>query len=327
MEANLADLFEYAADTFGDREYLVAGNERRTYRDVERRANRLAHHLEARGVQPGQHVGIYAYNSAAWVEALWAVFKLRAVWININYRYVADELRHVFANADLVGLIYARRFGRRVAEVADVLGDMSFSVRIEDGSGEDDPVRDAEDYETVVAAHSDQRDFGPRSGDDRYILYTGGTTGLPKGVVWRHEDVFYALGGGINAMTNVRVDDPGDVVRNGAANAEPVTFFPLAPLMHGASQWGVMGQGFQGNRVVLLDRFEAHDVWRLVERERVNVLFITGDAMARPLVEALDDAGSAYDTSSLLAVTSTAALFSPAVKDEFFRHFPNLVMT
>ncbi|MGH9094084.1 MAG: AMP-binding protein, partial [Acidimicrobiales bacterium] len=246
MEANLADLFEYAADTFGDREYLVAGDERRTYRDVERRANRLAHHLAACGVQPGQHVGIYAYNSAAWVEALWAVFKLRAVWININYRYVADELRHVFANADLVGLIYARRFGRHVAEVADVLGDMSFSVLVEDGSGEDDPVRDAEDYETVLAAQSDERDFGPRSGDDRYILYTGGTTGLPKGVVWRHEDVFYALGGGINAMTNVRVDDPGDVVRNGAANAEPVTFFPLAPLMHGASQWGVMGQGFQG---------------------------------------------------------------------------------
>ncbi len=326
MEANLADLFELAADTFADREYLVSAGERRTYAEMDRRANQLAHHLRARGVKAGDHVGIYAYNSVEWVESLWAIFKLRAVWININYRYVADELRHIFSNADLVGLIHAREFSPRVAEVADALDGLRFSLVIDDGSGEPDVRSDAEDYEPALAAQSSQRDFEPRSGDDIYILYTGGTTGLPKGVVWRHEDVFYALGGGINAMTNVKVEDPGDITRNAAANAA-TTFLPCAPLMHGASQWGVMSQSFQGNRVILLAKFDARTVWDLLAEEKVSVLFITGDAMGRPLVEALDEPGATYDTSSLVAITSTAAVFSPSVKEDFFRHFPNLVMT
>jgi acyl-CoA synthetase (AMP-forming)/AMP-acid ligase II len=326
VEANLADLFELAADTFADREYLVSAGERRTYAEMDRRANQLAHHLRARGVKAGDHVGIYAYNSVEWVESLWAIFKLRAVWININYRYVADELRHIFSNADLVGLIHAREFSPRVAEVADALDGLRFSLVIDDGSGEPDVRSDAEDYEPALAAQSSQRDFEPRSGNDIYILYTGGTTGLPKGVVWRHEDVFYALGGGINAMTNVKVEDPGDITRNAAANAA-TTFLPCAPLMHGASQWGVMSQSFQGNRVILLAKFDARTVWDLLAEEKVSVLFITGDAMGRPLVEALDEPGATYDTSSLVAITSTAAVFSPSVKEDFFRHFPNLVMT
>jgi acyl-CoA synthetase (AMP-forming)/AMP-acid ligase II len=326
VEGNLADLFEFAVDTFGDREYIVADGKRRTYAEMERRANQLAHHLRARGVKPGDHVGIYAYNSAEWVESLWAIFKLRAVWININYRYVASELRYIFANADLVGLIYAHEFSPRVSEVADILGSLRFSLVIEDGSGVDGERDDAEDYETALAAQPYDRDFEPRSGDDIYILYTGGTTGLPKGVVWRHEDVFYALGGGINAVTNERVVDPGDITRR-AASVEPTVFLPCAPLMHGASQWGVMSQSFEGNRVVLLAKFDPHEIWRLVASEKVNVLFITGDAMGRPLVEALDEPGVAYDTSSLVAISSTAAVFSPSVKEDFFRHFPNLVMT
>jgi acyl-CoA synthetase (AMP-forming)/AMP-acid ligase II len=326
VEANLADLFEFAVDHFTDREYIVAEGKRRTYGEMEARANRLAHYLAEQGVGPGDHVGIYALNSAEWVESLWAIFKLRAVWININYRYVADELRYIFSNAGLVGLIHGREFCPQVAEVADVLGDLRFSVVIEDGSGHQDVRLDAVDYEKALASQSPERDFAPRSGDDRYILYTGGTTGLPKGVVWRHEDVFYALGGGINATTNVRVEDPGDLTR-AAASASPLTFLPIAPLMHGASQWGVMGQSFHGNKIVLVSRFDPRQVWRLVEQERVNSLFITGDAMGRPLIEALDEPGASYDTSSLVSVSSTAAVFSPSVKDDFFRHFPNIFMT
>ena len=328
VEANLADLFEFAVDNFGDREYLIADDgKRRTYAEMDRRANQLAHHLRAKGVQPGDHVGIYAYNSVEWVESLWAIFKLRAVWININYRYVAEELRYIFTNADLVGLIHAREFCPQVAEVSDVLDGLRFSLVIDDGSGAEPSGRaDAMDYETAIAAQPDGRDFPTRSGDDRYILYTGGTTGMPKGVVWRHEDVFYALGGGINAMTNEKVADPGDITRKAAEN-QGTTFLPCAPLMHGASQWGVMGQSFQGNRIVLIAKFDARRVWELVAKEGVNVLFITGDAMGRPLVEALDAPDAAYDTSSLVAISSTAAVFSPSVKDDFFGHFPNLVMT
>src|SRR6516165_10768837 len=121
MEFNLADMFEHAVDCFGDREYLVCDGKRRTYREMEERANRLAHHLAAHGIGHGDHVGIYALNSVEWVETAWAVFKLRAVWININYRYVKDELRYLFSNADLVGLVHAREFSPLVAALAPEL--------------------------------------------------------------------------------------------------------------------------------------------------------------------------------------------------------------
>src|SRR5205807_3507827 len=135
MEFNLADLFEHAVDSFARREYLVAGAKRRTYGEMEARANRLAHHLAAQGVGPGDDVGIYAYNSVEWVETLWAVFKIRAVWVNINYRYVEDELRYLFDNADLVALVHQRDFSPRIAAVRDQLPGLRPSLVIEDGGG------------------------------------------------------------------------------------------------------------------------------------------------------------------------------------------------
>ncbi|HZR14544.1 MAG TPA: acyl-CoA synthetase [Acidimicrobiia bacterium] len=328
MEYNLADLFEHAVDHFGDREYVVAEGKRRTYAEMEERANRLAHHLLAQGVEPGDHVGIYAYNCVEWVETLWAVFKIRAVWININYRYVEDELRYIFDNADLVALVHAREFAPRIAAVRDTLPQLRHSIVIEDGT--DVPLEglDSVDYEEALAAASPERDFGPRSPDDRYILYTGGTTGMPKGVVWRQEDVFFALGGGIDPVTNTRIDRPEAMVEKGLANPMQMTMMPIAPLMHGASQWSVMGGGVVGNRVVLMAKFDPKRVFELVEQERVTAIMITGDAMARPMLEALDEVGpDTYDLSSWIALSSTAALFSPSVKEDFMRRFPNLIVT
>jgi len=326
MEFNLADLFENAVDHFGEREYVVCDGKRRTYAELEERANRLANHLAAAGVGPGDHVGIYAYNAVEWVETLWAVFKLRAVWVNINYRYVEDELRYLFENADLVALVFQQEFAPRVAGVRDQLPLLRHAVMIEDGSGADTAGVDAVDFEVAMAGGSPDRDFGPRSPDDRYILYTGGTTGMPKGVVWRHEDVFFALGGGIDVVGGTRVDRPEAMVEKGLGQG-PTTSLPIAPLMHGATQWSVMGGSFVGNKTVLVSRFDPLDVWRLVEKERVNLVFITGDAMGRPLIEALDERGVDYDLSSLVAVSSTAAVFSPSVKDQFFERFPNLVLS
>ncbi len=316
MEFNLADLFENAVDHFGDRDYLVAGSARRTYAEMDARANRLAHHLAAEGIGPGDHVGIYGVNSVEWIETLWAVFKLRAVWININYRYVEDELAYLFGNAHLAALVHDGTFADRVDGVADHLAELRHRLVI------------GGDYDDALAAQSPERDFGPRSGGDRYIVYTGGTTGPPKGVVWRHDDVVFALGGGIDLLTGTTAQAPEDLAERGEAMGIQLTFLPMAPLMHGATQWAVMGQSFVGHKVVLMPRFDPHEAWRLVEAEGANSLMITGDAMGRPLIEALDDSPSkARDLSSMLSLSSTAAVFSPSVKDQFLDRFPDLVMT
>ncbi len=316
MEYNLADLFEHSVDTWGEREYLVAGDARRTYAEMDQRANRLAHHLAGQGIGPGDHVGIYGVNSAEWVECLWAVFKLRAVWININYRYVADELAYLFGNAHLKALVHDAAFADRVAGVADQMPDLRHRLVI------------GRDYEQALAGASPERDFGPRSGTDLYILYTGGTTGMPKGVVWQHQDVLFALGGGIDVLSGERAQAPGDLVERGKRMGFALTFLSIAPLMHGATQWAVMGQSFQGNKIVLTAQFDPHDVWRLVEAEKVNSMMMTGDAMARPLIEALAEPPSdGRDLSSLLSLSSTAAVFSPSLKDQYIERFPNVVLT
>src|SRR6516165_4012645 len=165
MEFNLADLFEAAVDAYPEREYLVADGKRRTYAEMEARANRLAHHLAAHGIGPKDHVGIYAYNSVEWVETAWAVFKLRAIWVNINYRYVKDELRYLLANADLKALVHQREFSPLVASLLPELADLQHLLVIEDGSAAA-PAPGAVPYEDALSGQSEERDFGPRSGDD-----------------------------------------------------------------------------------------------------------------------------------------------------------------
>ena len=331
MEYNLADLFEAAVDAFPDREYLVAEGKRRTYAEMEARANRLAHHLQAHGVGPGDHVGIYGYNSVEWVETVWAVFKVRATWVNINYRYVEEELAYLFENADLKALVYQREFAPRVRGVLEHLPLLTHTIVIEDGSGADLAGLGSVELETAMAEHSPKRDFGPRSPSDRYILYTGGTTGMPKGVVWRHEDVFFALGGGIDPVANIRVEHPSTLVEQAKAQAEAgggqATMMPIAPLMHGATQWGVMSGAFRGSKIVLMAKFDPVHTWQLVEQEKVNMIMITGDAMARPMIDALEDPDAHFDLSSLFGIGSTAALFSPSMKDRFMELLPHIVLT
>jgi acyl-CoA synthetase (AMP-forming)/AMP-acid ligase II len=322
---NIADLTEHIVDTVPERTALIVADEPRTYAQLEERANRLAHDLAAHGVGPGDHVGIYGFNSHAFVETIFAAYKLRAVPVNVNYRYVEAELRYLFDNADLAALVHDAQFTPRIAAVRDSLPLLRYLVAIEDGSGEDFSAIGSVAYEEALAGASPARDFGPRSDDDIYILYTGGTTGMPKGVVWRQEDVLCVLGGLVNFETGVRVADEWEFAKAAAEAADDAGLnIVIAPLMHGAAQWGVLNSLINGKTTVLMPKFDAHDAWRAVEKYRITMLGITGDAMGRPLIEALDEGG--YDASCLAAVMSTAAVFSATVKEQFHERFPNLVI-
>jgi acyl-CoA synthetase (AMP-forming)/AMP-acid ligase II len=332
MAYNIADLFEHTVDSVADREVLVVGDERRSYGQLEERANRLAHHLAAHGIGPGDHVGVYGSNSIEWIETALAAYKVRAVPVNVNYRYVEEELRYLFDNADLNAVVYDRELAPRLHAVRDSLPLLRHLIHVDDGT---DAVADellAElgsiPFEEAMASGAPDRDFPARSADDHYVLYTGGTTGMPKGVVWRHEDVFFALGGGIDAYTNERVADEWTLAEKAKLVDAPLRTLNLPPLMHGAAQWGFLRFAFEGNLVVMLRRFDAHEVWRTIEREGINSVSITGDAMARPMIEALDELGgpTALDLSSLFVLASTAAIFSPTVKDRYLDAFPNLLI-
>ncbi len=326
MAFNIADLFEYATDAVPDRLAVVVDDERRTFAQLDSRASQFAHHLLSSGVTAGDHVGIHALNSVEWVESMLGCYKARAVPINVNFRYVEDELRYLYDNADLVAVVHDRDFAPRIAAIRDEIETLRHLVMIEDDSGADISGLDAVPYEEAMADESAERDFEPRSGDDTYILYTGGTTGMPKGVMWRQEDVIFALGGGIDALTGHRATHDHELAERAAAAEGQLVFLAPAPLMHGASQWAVMGQGFVGNATVLMARFSAAALWNLVESERVNSVLITGDAMGRPMIEYLEQHPE-LDVSSVVSLSSTAAVFSPAVKDRFLDRLPDLILT
>ena len=322
MALNIADLYEHAADSFPDRTALACGDKQFTFREVDERANRLAHYLAAIGVRPGDHVGVYARNSVEAAETLLAVCKLRAVAVNINYRYVENELRYLLDDSDPVALVHDRRDTARVAAVADAAPGLLGTVAIDDGSDAD--LGTGISYDDALAAGSPDRDFGERSSDDVYIIYTGGTTGRPKGVMWRHEDIWRTLGGGIDFITGEVLADEWEQSRRGQQSAGMVRLCS-APLIHGAAQVATLGALFSGDTVVLTRRFDPHEVWREIERHKVNVMMVIGDAMARPLIEAYHEGD--YDASSLVSLSSSAALFSPVVKDACAAALPNVFIT
>ena len=291
---NFADLFELAADKVPDRIAVIDKRREITYRDLDDRSTRFAHALLDAGVQAGDHVGVLATNCIEWVEAMLGIYKMRARVVNVNFRYVEEEMRYLFENSDLVALVYQREYAPVVIAARDAQPKLQHFFRIEwDGSDADDAKLEPVEFEAAIASGSPERNFGERSGDDVYLLYTGGTTGMPKGVMWRQEDVYFALGGGIDAISNERVTSPYAASEKiDASLPAGGRSLPIPPLMHGAGQFSIFRVLSEGNTAVIVDKFDAEETWRLVEKHKVNVIGVTGDAMARPLAVQRVDAAA-----------------------------------
>ena len=320
------------------RELLIQGEQRYSYAEVIQRSNRLAAYLHSRGLgchtersaiaghEVGQDLlGIYAYNGNEFVEALLGTFGARVAPFNVNFRYVKSELQYLLADSGATALIYHSAFAPRVAEVLPDLPQLRVLIQIADNSG-NDLVYGAVDYETVIASSSPSPPPVQHSPDDLYVLYTGGTTGMPKGVLWRQHDIFMTSFGGRNLMTGEPFGSV-DEIAAGVVAGPGSKLMILPPLIHGAAQWSVMTAITTGQSVVfpsVVDHFDADDVVRTIERERVSVVTVVGDAMARPLVAAIEK--RIADVSSLAVVANGGALLTPFVKQRLIEALPNAVV-
>jgi 3-oxocholest-4-en-26-oate---CoA ligase len=313
---NFADMWELAVDAVGDREALVVGEQRRTYPQLEDHANRLADALAERGIGPGDHVALYLENCVEYVEAMLALFKLRAVPINVNYRYVADELRYLLDNSDSVAVLTQPSL-RPTVDAVTGGGEHVPSVRFVISTGAD--------YDRILAESSPERRAIERSGNDHYIIYTGGTTGMPKGVVWRQEDAFFScIGGGDPMRTSGPVESPDQIPERIVDN--PVVYLSVAPMMHAAAQWTTFAWLFCGGKVVLMPSpLVPSAVWRAIEAEKAVTLTVVGDAVARPLLDDWDAHGG-YDVSSLFVFSNGGAPLSPSTRTRIAETFPNLLL-
>jgi len=326
---NLADLLEIVADTVPEREALVCGDVRLSYAELEQRANRLAHFLAARGVGKDDKVGLYLYNCNEYLEGMLACFKIRAVPVNVNYRYVDEELSYIFTNSEMVACIHHREFVPHIAAVRATAPRLATLVSVDDGSSCDPAAIGSVGYDAALAAGSPARDFGERSADDLFILYTGGTTGMPKGVMWPHQAVFYAaMGGGGHFHPAGAIKEPEDIAVR-AKEGFAVTGMALAPLMHGACWWYACIQLLAGGKLVLNPNrsLDGEQVWDIVARERINAISIVGDAMAIPLIDALEANTGRWDLSSVFNVGSGGAVFSESKQAKFREFFPNVMIT
>jgi len=320
VQFNLADLFEAVAAEVPDREALVLGahgtaHRRLRFDELDARANRLAHVLHDRGIGPQDHVGLHLFNDLEHIEAMLAIYKLRAVAVNVNYRYTAEELRYLFADADLAAVITEPELRAAVAEAQAHVP--TLVTVLERGDR----------YEALLAAApTTPVDVGPRSADDLYLLYTGGTTGMPKGVMWRHEDIYFAsLGGRGTPSQGIEPLRRPEDVRDRARAEPPIRRrLPLCPLMHGGAMWIALQSLLSGGTLVLsTDRhFDAADALALLATERVDLTMVIGDATARPLADELERNGAAYDLSALQVIASGGAIMSPAVKEQLQRLVP-----
>jgi fatty-acyl-CoA synthase len=319
MKWHFADIYDTVASLIPDSIAIVNGDTRRTWREYEDRAARIAQALRAAGIGRDSKVALYGYNSNEYVEAQYGAFKAQAISVNVNYRYVEHELLYLLDNADAEAVFFDAQFAPRLAALRDRLPKMKLFVQIDDRSG-GPGLPGAVDYETMIAGHGrlPRQDYDE---NDIYMLYTGGTTGMPKGVMYRQGELVPGLAGAVFGADAPKTDEAliAAVRTLHGQGAAPVAF-AAPPLMHGTGLWlGVLIPHFIGGTSVTTrnTHFDPHVLWTLVARERVTTVAIVGDAFAKPMLAALREAqaaGTPYDLSSLKQINSSGVMFSTEVK-------------
>lgn len=327
MDYNLADLVAAIADALPERCALVCDGDRLSYPELMGRADQVAQYLIGEGLQPDQTVGLYMLNSAAYIEALLGCMLARTIPVNINYRYTGHELEHLFRGGRLSALVVDAEHALLAAGAA---GSCPALQRVLVVGGEGDyasfpPGVKVADYAKAVASAPAARPDNHRSGDDKLIIYTGGTTGLPKGVLWRHEDFFFSALAGGNHYGPPR--QSVEEIVTAAAQVPSAGYLITAPMMHGAGTYTLFTALLLGSKVVITRKFDAAHTLRLAETERAMALAVVGDAMARPIADELAAQPGRYDLSSLFIVGSGGALLSPAVREQLQGLLPNIYIT
>ena len=323
---NLADLFEIVAQAVPERIAFVCGDARLTFAELDARATRLANGLRASGVRRGHNVGIQLYNSAQYLETYFACCKIGAAPVNVNYRYVADELRYLFTTLELRALVYGAEFDAAVAEVAPQVPTLALRVRV-GGVGEPPPGSVA--YEALVAAGAPVLADPERSDNDITLLCTGGTTGSPKGVMWPHKALWMAaLGGGGIYFGRGPIAAPEELAPL-VTSAPPMTYFAIAPMMHGAAMWSSLISLMAGHTVVVNDQpgFDAAHIWDLVRSKSVNILSVVGDAMALPLVQALEASPTRWNLVALRVFGNGGALLTEQLQQRIKAALPQIAIS
>jgi fatty-acyl-CoA synthase len=322
---NFADVWEVVAEQVPDAQCQVQGDRRISWLEFDQRANGVAHALLDAGAVEQDKVAQYLYNAPEYIESMFATFKAGLVPINTNYRYQDDELVYLWDNADCVAVVFHGAFTATIERIRDRVPRVTTWLWVDDGEA---PCPDwATPYEDAAASHPD-RVIAPwgRDGDHLIMLYTGGTTGMPKGVMWRQDDLFRNLVPQVNPVYKVADADP-ELVRSQVTTAGPVGL-PACPLMHGTGLYTQLIMLSLGGSTVTLTsrRLDIEEMFDTIERERVNQIAIVGDAFGKPMLKALDANPGRWDLASLFLVASSGVMFSEPVKQGLLKHHPNMLL-
>ena len=330
MEMHFATIWESIADRAGDRAAITHGPTTRTWAEYDDRAARIGAAYAAAGLRPDSKVGLFMYNSNEYMEAQFAAMKMRAVPININYRYIDEELRYLLENSDAEALVFHSSLGDRVANVIDQLPNLKLVIEVDDGgSGQ---VSTARRYDEVIASHEPAPRI-ERAEDDTYMLYTGGTTGMPKGVMYAIGGLTAGLGSSAFPLLGLPTPTEAQQIVDAAVSTEgAMVSLPCAPLMHGTGLWlGCFIPHLLGSEVITLTNrsLDSHEVLDTIERRGATSVTIVGDSFAKPLIAAIDEArpdGTPYDLSSVAIMQSSGVMWTSEVKQQLIERIEQVML-